>query len=406
MANLLSEADATLGVVTDIISRARALATQAANDTYTASQRDAIETEFAELIAEYTRVVTGAERADRRTLARGRVDVGIVIDNSGSMGGEIAAVASGLAAFVEDLDERGLDLRLGLATINAGGAFDKDDGVTQVRDLEEESISDLVAGISLGGGAIDALGAALQTAGIVDIPGRDEPDAFTWRDDAFRRLIVVSDTDRETDVVPGDEDAQSVGSALAAAGVTVDAIGSTRAEPLLSALATASGGSYSGMDNNGGGVEEALLAFAKSIAPFGDSSPLTALGGIHADTRFDTALPADTSPGAVGITGLSLADAEAARTAMEALEGAISKLGEERARIGASMRRLASVDRHLERVREEVLATRARVVEADMAEVGAELAKTNAVAQVGEMVARRGHEVWAAAHAQLRGIER
>lgn len=401
MGDLMSEADAKLGMATELIFRARELATQAANDTYTPVQRDAIAAEFGQTLVEYARIVMDASGAGRRTLARSAVDVGIVVDNTRSMDREIAEVAAGLDAFVEDLGDRGLDLRLGLATMHSGGAGDPLDGVTRVQDLDAGDISGILAGIPLNGGRVDALAAALQVAGVQDIPGSNDPDAFSWRDDAFRRLIIVSDTDREADLVPGDETSASVGSALAAAGITVDTIGSGRAEDVLRDLANASGGTFAEMSNDGDGVGAALLAFAQSIAPFGDSSPLEMLGGVDSDTRFETGLPANASPGAVGINGLSLATPEDARAAMEALAGAVEHIGEQRARLGASMRRVALVADQLGKRQEQMEATRARIVEADYANVSATLAKTEALQDVGVMVARRSHEVWAAAHRTL-----
>ena len=89
------------------------------------------------------------------------------------------------------------------------------------------------------------------------------------------------------------------------------------------------------------------------------------------------------------------------RAAMEALAGAVEHIGEQRARLGASMRRVALVADQLGKRQEQMEATRASIVEADYANVSATLAKTEALQDVGVMVARRSHEVWAAAHRTL-----
>lgn len=392
-------ADASLAGAAASLRRALELATKAATDGWSPGQRDAIAIEFSEMLAAYEDAVTTTASIGRRLLVTARVDIGLVVDATGSMGSEIEQLANAIGGFEATLLERGFSVQLGLAAI--GSNLDTGDGVARNEDLGAEDIAGSVRGIGLAGGRVDAWNALLETSGATDQPGSSGDDAFSWRDDAFRRLIVMTDADREEDFIPGDETASDIVRQLRDAGVTVDAVGNARALDTLRAIAVGTGGQTAEMDRDGVGVAEGLSRFLDQFAPDADSSPLQALFGTRADQIYSSNVPVDTTPGAVGIRGLSVATREDAAAAVEGLQGALEAVSGARAALGTTVRTLERGADFLGRRSETLEGARARLVETDVADAHSRFTAASVGVDVAHEVLRRGATTMADSYRSL-----
>ena len=117
----------------------------------------------------------------------------------------------------------------------------------------------------------------------------------------------------------------------------------------------------------------------------GTSEPLDIQVGIKNDPNndrfvFDTPGRVTTAD-ALGIEDLSTADKESSQTNLEKLDGAISRLSENRAGLGALQNRIASTINNLNIYRENLESANSRIRDTDMAEETSELVKQNILTQ-------------------------
>ena len=117
----------------------------------------------------------------------------------------------------------------------------------------------------------------------------------------------------------------------------------------------------------------------------GTSEPLDIQVGIKNDPRndrfvFDTPGRVTTAD-ALGIQDISTMDKESSQMNLEKLDGAISKLSENRAGLGALQNRIASTINNLNIYRENLESANSRIRDTDMAEETSELVKQNILTQ-------------------------
>lgn len=108
--SMLQTADGAMDEMTNIVQRMKDLATQSANDTYSAEDRNAMDAEFKELSAELTNIVTnttfggktllkgGAFESDITFQIGGEAGEKLELKSSGTLGAALKAVTTGTAA--------------------------------------------------------------------------------------------------------------------------------------------------------------------------------------------------------------------------------------------------------------------------------------------------------------------
>ncbi|MEM1093627.1 MAG: VWA domain-containing protein [Bacteroidota bacterium] len=144
-----------------------------------------------------------------------QADVVFVLDVSGSMGNEIAAVRSNIVEFADSLTQRGIDYRLGLVAFR--------DAVTEVSNFTDDvdSFRGVVGRQTASGGgdrpenSLDAIDRAAQ---------------FAFRPTAQRVLIWITDADyyEGTTDTRTQHTAESIVGTLLREGITLYSIGNTR----------------------------------------------------------------------------------------------------------------------------------------------------------------------------------
>jgi hypothetical protein len=199
------------------------------------------------------------------------MDVALVIDDTGSMGGAISNVKAGLVSIISAArDASKGDLRMGLVSFKDN--VDVDQGFTP----SQATITTAVNNLSAGGGAFlpEASDEALKytVTGGTACALVGTPPLGAFRADCLKIAILVTDdlpggcNDTYT---PGVDDvnAANVANAAAAAGILVSAIlvptpGSNwvAATPIMQNYATATGGFFAVTAANGGGTADAITS--------------------------------------------------------------------------------------------------------------------------------------------------
>lgn len=181
-------ADSGLRSVADRLFRLRELAVQSANDTNTSADRAYMQREVDQVLMEIDRVSRQTEIFGRRPLfdplgkevqnPPGQVDIGFLVDNSGSMAGEIANLKAQVQSFKDRLLSVSDDVRFGLQRIGVDN--DNVDSADMRADIggstfdSELALLGTAAGGGLPGGSMDTYAAMSEALGGSDTAGTRE----------------------------------------------------------------------------------------------------------------------------------------------------------------------------------------------------------------------------------------
>ncbi len=380
-------AEGGLDQIQDVLSRLRELAVAAASETSNGSGRLAIQTEAAALLSEVDRLASATEFTGAPLLSTVRLDVGFVIDTSGSMSQELGQVIASVGAMIADFTAAGIDVNFGLAS--ARRSVDNVDGVRRIADIGPGDITGALSSLPIAGGAVDPYSALLNSSGADDFNG--DGDAFNWRADTASHLIYVTDTNQETALTPGNPTQVDVAGQIAAAGVAVHVIARSAHHGTYSALSGLTGGALYDIGNsNGDGVPAALDGITQSMIGTtpGEFGPLVAQVGLDGttDDQLELGLSVDSTRVGLGLIGLSFADAASAGDAITALDTAIDTTNSRRADIGALTHSLGSELHNHQNMLENEVQSRSQLEDFDFAEGMAELARQEILQAAGVSV--------------------
>jgi flagellin len=114
--------------------------------------------------------------------------------------------------------------------------------------------------------------------------------------------------------------------------------------------------------------------------------------------------PGDTNlkAAALGVDGFSVADREDARSGLESIDEALTRVNEIRARVGASQGRLQTTIAAQQIYAENLMAAKSRIRDADLAKETADLAKDSILRQAGVAVLGQANQTPALALSLLR----
>ncbi|MED5373971.1 MAG: flagellin [Myxococcota bacterium] len=382
----LTLADSGMAEIGEALHRLRELAVQGASDTLDSEQRLALQYESEELLTHISAIATGTTWEGKPLLAQRLVDVGLIIDLSASMGGELNKVKQEIANFKQTFATAGLNVSLALSVMGV----DRTDGVSRLVDLGEAAFDRKLEDLAtIGGSAMDPYSALLETSGVADTPGDDDPDALGWHEIATQRvLIVVSDTGRETSYTATNQTA--VGDALAAEGIEVHAITHpTRVGDFSTITGTTGGSTWNIGPPTGSGIAGALSSIAASLTALPPEDPLSvqASHGSGDEARIELGVPANVTALALGIEDMDLTDAAGARDALDALDAALDTLNSSRSKVGASENRLIGALNLESQAVEDLSAAESRIRDADFAHAAADVAKAELLAQAATGIA-------------------
>ena len=382
--DVLSIADGGLSEITDGVHRLRELALRSLADTVSDEQRALIQVEYDELLDAVAKTAKTTTYDGIRLLSKPHVDIAFLIDTSSSMNNEIAALKSSINDFKQDLADAGYSARFALVEVNAGR--DPGDGTWTKLDVGLSGFASVLNGLTTTGGAMDPYSAMWNASGVSDTPGVHEPDALTWRTGTERRLIYLTDTGREADLIPGAETEADVGAALASDDYVVDVIANPTHFNQFDGITTATGGATHDLGTDGAGIAAALADISTKLTggASNGSSSLDLQVGLdgEAEDRITVDLPVDSSPLSLGIFGTSATTKAEAADALDALDSALEQIATTRAGLGAAQNRLEVALRNLDTSRIADAQTESRIRDLDVAEGTTQATKSEIQSQL------------------------
>ncbi len=369
------------------LTRLRELATQAATEVLSDSDRALVQTEYGGVLNSINHAAANTLWGDKPLLSFETVDVGLIVDVSGSMSGEIAATQAAIEAFRQAFLDAGLNVGLGLSVMGVDTA----DGVTRRADIGMSEFTTELASLGVEMyGPMSPYSALLNAGGVADAPGDDDPDAYTWRANPLRRvLVLITDTGQELALVS--HSASTVGSMLNSHDVEVHTINPPSRNGTFSPITGATGGSTWDIgDSSGSGIATALDSIATDLAADLGTTTTMEVQVSHASgesSRIDLELPIDATAHGLEIANTTVTTVENARAAMDAIDEALKTLGEAQAKVGANTNRLLYALENENTALEATVASRSRVLDADMAAATAAMVREQVLSQVAQGIA-------------------
>ncbi|CCH27746.1 vWA domain-containing protein [Actinosynnema sp. NPDC047251] len=233
------------------------------------------------LAASVTQVVSPAGAAPAPTAPRkcGPMDVVFVVDDTGSMGGAITNLKTGINQIAQEVENlTGFDYRLGLATFK--------DNVTVVDNFAPNNRTPVIASVNAlaasgGGNEPEASDEALNTV-VNNLPAAGRPQnvdfAVGWRSNATKLAVLITDArpggfDDDYDTTPANVDAtnaalratQALSKGIKVSSVYVPTSGGLTSTivPIMQNYATTTGGLYTQAQADGSGVSTAVIDFLR-----------------------------------------------------------------------------------------------------------------------------------------------
>ncbi|OOC09241.1 flagellin [Thioalkalivibrio halophilus] len=328
-------AEGALDTIGDALQRARQLAVQSANDTNSASDRQAINDEVQQLMEEVSRVANSAE------FNGGRILDGTVEDLFFQVGAN-----QGQTIAVDGVDARTSEL--GTTEVVGSGGLTQE----QIAQIDEvDGFSGPFEDITISSNDFDDI--QVQLSGD-DAPGEEVEPAATLEDAV--RMINAAITEAAS---AGDENAKDVADADLEAALRVKNDGTTTIA-ITSRLGTEN------LDVTDGNVDV-------------DEAPVA---------LFDNDGGAD-----VTLNDVDVVTRETATQSIGAFDGALTKVNSLRAELGAVQTRFESTIANLEIGSENLSDARSRIRDADFAAETAELSRAQVLQQAGTTVLSQANAV-------------
>ncbi len=399
-------AEGGLHEVTDLLQRMRELAVASASETLHDEERQYLQDEYGELMAEINRTANSNSFGNTKLLAPGAVDILVMIDLSDSMGLEIPGFRAALPIMRQTLLDAGLDVKMGL--VGVSNSSDAIDGATVYQrltgdaDLYDAALSTFT---NTGLGLMDPYTTMLDQTGVVPVTGTDDV-SVGFRGSADQKLVLyASDRGQEVALTPVTE--AETATALADAGFTVHAmtvLGSFGAD--YDDITTATGGTLQDMNGFGIGFDAMLDTIAQdTISKARPVAPLEVQAGIDnsAQDRIELGFPVDVTTPTLGINTSTVSTVSDARDALDLLDGALLVVGRALATLGGTEQRLESAVRHHEDYIAAISGAESQIIDADMALVTSELTAAQIVQQALMAATAQARNIHASAIPALLG---
>ena len=403
--SMLQTADGALSEITDNLQRMRELAVQAANGTNQATDRDALDAELQQLVAEIERVADSTQ-FNGNTLFDGTFTSDIQVGADNAVTDAFNQITVGTNSFIDAQT----------ATLGTTGTTTISETLSAARGVTGLTSGDLlvngvnVGAVSLGGNGSYAanLAQAIENADsdVVATVGTSTLDMGTdlgaWTDEStgddismtINGIDILENYDSTATALSAavmDAAIDSKQSELAAAGITYTGdvangtLSFTRADGgnivLTNTIANTAG--TAGFANN-------TFAATGTDRGFGDvtlTSDFEIVLGTSGGTIANAGTTAQTvsSGTATGtaLTSIDLQNAGNSQTALTSIDSALNTVNLARSNIGAEYSRLDSVSSNLASTVENYSAARSRIQDADFAVESANLARTQVLQQAG-----------------------
>jgi flagellin len=383
--SMTQTAEGGLGEIGNILKRARALAVQSSSEILSATERAYVQDEFAQAMEEVDSIANTSFYNSIPLLAYATVDVGLIVDVSASMLGELTEVKNEIANFVQTLDNAKLQAELGLASMGT----DSTDNVTLLADLGSGDFDAELNNLGIFGSVLmDPYATLYQTSGVDDISGVDDPDAFSWRTGTKRKtLVMVTDTLRETSIYSTTK--LQTATAMANAEVEVHTINRTIYNGVFDTIATLSGGALHDIgDNTGSGVAQSFQEIADALSDDYGATPLKVQSSHRAgaSSLIEINLPVNATKSGLGLTTTSVATVADAQDAIGEIDAALDTVNEHRSTAAAASNQIQQAIDAETRAKSDLDRAGTEIVSADIASEAATAARQQAKAQATKAV--------------------
>ena len=383
---LIERTDQALDEVHNIMSRMHELAVQASSDVLNSSDRSAVAEEFDGMIETLDKIANTAKYGSSELLKSSYVDLGLLVDVSGSMSSIINEVANSINNVAQSIRSANIELRLGVAELG-GDPIDNVDKTADFTDTQAvfdnavEDLRDMTAENSM-----DPYTSLIQLSSAAnDDPGKYEEDAFSWKSGSSQKFIaVITDTNRETTNLGYTE--QDAINAMVNENIEVHAIGYGGTESTMNNIITATGGTFSNAGGGGSNVQSALEDIADSITSrFGTNLSTTLQTGAdnNGDNQRNLSIPFDYTSTGLGIDGTSVDTQADSLSSLDTLKTALERVRDGRAETGALYQRLLHTYENEANEAASEQQTIFRLTDADLAEETAKMTSENIKSQVG-----------------------
>jgi len=390
--SLAQTAEGALQEVTDNLLRMRELAVQSANNTLSAADRTALDTEFNQLVAEIDRVATSTTYNGLTLLDGSRTAATFQVGAAANQTVEMAAIASSRTASL------GQFTGVSATAISAGATATADQTLTIAG--ADGNVSATITGVE---NSARALAAALNSSGLGFV-------ATANSNDLAGQATVVSGSAADTDTITINGTAITVTNTGAVAGNRSAAVAAINAQSATTGVVATDTGSQVDLSAaNGDNITLAVSGGGSADeADYGISATTFQAGTIdytfeNAGETTDISITSDgngitQSNVAVALTGTAVSaigvdTAANATTAITAIDAAMANVDTTRAGLGATQARFESIVSSTMVARESAEASRSRVMDADFAAETAAMTK-------GQILQQAGISVLAQANAQ------
>jgi len=397
--SLTQTAEGSLGQIGDSLQRIRELAVQSANTGNNASDRNAMNNEAKQLVAEIDRVASNTTFNNINLLdgtftnqdlqvgagntANDRLSITIGNAKSATLGvgasSSYSATKTGSGAVTNAV------LAVGALSINGyqvGASIS--DGVSSVN-ADASGIAKAAAINAVSGqtGVSATVSATTKVMGAVPADGQF---GATAAGDVLINGVDIGVIPAGTGAIDrGTQTAAAVNAKSSQTGVTATVNSSgivtlTAADGRnITVTTTATGGARTRLTDAGGATEQALSTLTLTTS---SSAGITVGGtaGLVVVGMNVTAVAATATAGA-GVSSLDLTTAAGAQTALATLDKAINTITDSRASMGAYQNRLAASVSNLETYSQNLQASRSRILDTDYAKESTNLAKSQIIAQ-------------------------
>lgn len=354
--SLLERAESGVAEIISHLTRLRELAVQASTETLNVADRAIMQNEFQAQMESLDMVAESVNFNTSDLLVSYNVDLGLLVDVSGSMGGEITNVKNSIGNLVSKVENSNIDLKLGMAHMGADPAGG--DNVTKVADMDDPDI--------VFDNALNQLNTSYARTGMdpwsslvnlaspdTDRAGFTDPDAFDWRDGSeVKSIVVITDTGREYQWSSGNLGTESeTMSTMIDEDITVHTIGGSHfngnssydSREVMTNITNATNGTFTFTDQAGNQVQDALDTIATDlIDKYRGSKSIAIQGGPNQgeDNILLLDTPFDYTSAALSMGDLDVSTLSGAQTAVDSIDAAMQRVQDGRSRTGALYNRL------------------------------------------------------------------
>lgn len=368
--SLAQTAEGALGQVTNNLQRIRELAVQSANATNSASDREALQAEVAQLAEEIDRVAT---QTDFNGVALLDGTFTSKVFQVGANAGETITVDSIASARASSLGQR--TEASATLTVGAGGAPTVVlNGSTITSDQDgaalANAINDANAGITAAANETTAAGVAQTAANLTGTITINGVTTASFSTVAGQEATARADTVQAINDISAATGVTATDTGAAATGVTLTAADGRNITVSYTTLTSASTGVAAA-----GTTRSTVEITSNSTIEVG--ATVTNVTGITASTDVSAALTGT----AVG--NLDISSVSGAEEAIRSVDAALTTINSSRADLGAVQNRFDSVVINLQTTAENLSASQSRIRDADFAEETATLARAQVLQQAG-----------------------